>query len=127
MVEFGEHSIIIINCLNNTDVEVMSEFLKTAMGYFNTNGVSQTSHYPPSNTSSNGVLGGVHEVPGDNVQHSHKSNTSWLSNEELCGHLVHLPGIKLRVKETLAIGNNYYYMLCLSCNKLTYAPFILLI
>lgn len=100
----------------------MSEFFKTAMGYFNTNAVSQSSHYPSSSASAaanhfvNSAISAasMSTVPhssamnqdlfADQAQQSRRSDTTWLSNDNFCGQLVNLAGFKLRVKDVLAIG-----------------------
>lgn len=79
----------------------MSEFFKSAMGYFNTNpstnpGAPTTASQPNSGGSSNsGVI---------NANTFKTSSSSLQRDNDFCGQIVEINGHKLRVKRVIAEG-----------------------
>lgn len=72
----------------------MSEFFKSAMGYFN-NPVNPTT----TNTSQMNSGGSI----GGNVN-TYRSSSSSLQENEFCGQIVEINGRKIRVKRVIAEG-----------------------
>lgn len=75
----------------------MSEFFKSAMGYFNnpTNASTNTS-----NNTSQPNSGGS----SVNVNNTYRSSSSSLQENDFCGQIVEINGRKLRVKRVIAEG-----------------------
>lgn len=74
----------------------MSDFFKSAMGYFNNPSSSNSTSNPNSGGSSNS--GAV------NANTYKSSATAAIQDNEFCGQIVEINGHKLRIKSVIAEG-----------------------